>query len=152
MKIIPLTKGAVALVDDADFDALSRWRWKLHPQGYACRSTTVNGRPVTHLMHRVVAQTPAHLQADHINRNRLDNRRANLRNVTGSVNTMNQGLSSRNTSGYRGVTWDAERGKWQAKTKRMGRWIFLGRFASIEEAERARQAHDAAYELERSTP
>lgn len=143
MKIIPLTQGAVTFIDDEDFDLVCRWRWKLHPQGYACRSTQVDGRYVTILLHRLIADTPPHLQADHINRDRLDNRRNNLRNVTGSVNTMNQGLSPRNTSGYRGVTWDKERGKWQAKTKHLGRWVFLGRYDSAEEAAAARVAYDS---------
>jgi hypothetical protein len=46
----------------------------------------------------------------------------------------NVGLLSRNTSGYRGVTWDKQTGKWRAFGKRGGRGISLGRFASIEEA------------------
>lgn len=145
MKRISLTKGAVTVVDDEDYDFLSRWRWKLHPQGYACRSTWVDGRYVTVLMHRVIAQTPPHLQTDHINRDRLDNRRANLRNVTGSVNTMNQGLSPRNRSGVRGVSWDRQRGKWIVNTKHLGRYVHLGRFDSIEDAAAARRAYDERY-------
>lgn len=142
MKMIPLTKGAVTIIDDEDFDFVSQWRWKLHPQGYACRSTQVAGKYVTLLLHRVIANTPVGLQADHINRDRLDNRRANLRNVSGSVNTMNQGLSPRNTSGHRGVTWDKARGKWQSKTKHLGRWVYLGRFDTAEQAAEARAAYD----------
>lgn len=145
MKRIPLTKGAFTLIDDEDVDFVTRWRWKLHPQGYACRSTWVDGRYVTVMLHRLIAGTPSGLQTDHVNRDRLDNRRSNLRNVTGSVNTMNQGLSPRNTSGYRGVTWDKARQKWQAKTKHLGVWIYLGRYDTPEEADNARRAYDAAH-------
>lgn len=143
MKRIALTKGASTLIDDEDVEFVTRWRWKLHPQGYACRSTWVDGRYVTLMLHRVIAKTPPHLQTDHINRDRLDNRRSNLRNVTGSTNTMNQGLSPRNTSGFRGVTWDKSRQKWQAKTKHLGKWIYLGRFDTAEDAAAARRAYDA---------
>lgn len=142
MKRIPLTKGAFTVIDDEDFDFVSKWRWKLHPQGYACRSTWINGRWVTLLLHRVIADTPDHLQTDHINRDRLDNRRGNLRNVTGSTNTMNQGLSPRNTSGYRGVSWDKNREKWRAQTKHLGKWVNLGRYDTAEEAAAARIAYD----------
>lgn len=142
MKRLPLTKGAFTLIDDEDFDHVTRWRWKLHPQGYACRSTWVDGRYVTLMLHRVIANTPPHLQTDHINRDRLDNRRSNLRNVTGSVNTMNQGLSPRNTSGYRGVTWDKARKKWMATTKHLGRYVYLGRYDTAEEAAAAREEYD----------
>lgn len=145
MKRIPLGKsGEFTLVDDEDYAWLSRWKWKLHSQGYACRTSwdAHSKKWLCILMHRLIADTPAHLQADHINRRRLDNRRCNLRNVTGSVNTRNQGISPRNTSGFRGVTWDKSRGKWQAKTKHQGRWIFLGRFATAVEAGAARADFD----------
>ncbi len=146
MKRIPLgDSGLSTILDDGDFDHLCRWRWKLHPQGYACRTSwdAHNRKWMCVLMHRVIAATPKDLQTDHINRNRLDNRRVNLRNVSGSVNTRNQGISPRNTSGYRGVTWDKARGKWQAKTKHLGRSIMLGRFDTVEDAAVAREAFDA---------
>lgn len=148
MKTIQLSGGAATVVDDEDFAFLSRWKWKLHTQGYACRSSWDASRQTWTcvLMHRLIADTPPELQTDHINRNRLDNR-ANLRNVTGSVNSRNQGLSSRNTSGYRGVTWDKARGKWQSKTKHLGRWVSLGRFDTPEEAARVRAAFDASLEV-----
>ena len=97
MRVIHLTKGASTIVDDADYELLSRWRWKLHPQGYAARTTwnAADKKWATVLMHRLVASTPGHLQADHINRDRLDNRRSNLRNVTPSENTWNQPLKSK---------------------------------------------------------
>jgi len=137
--------GFSTVVDDADYEWLTRWKWKLHPQGYACRTSWDAKRKtwLCILMHRLIADTPPDLQTDHINRIRLDNRRSNLRNVTGSVNTRNQGLSPRNTSGYRGVTWDKSRKRWMAKTKHLGRWIHLGRYETAKEAAAAREAFDA---------
>jgi hypothetical protein len=142
VKWIKLSGGAHTQVHDEDYELLMRHKWKLHGQGYACRSTQIKGKYVTVMMHRVVAQTPKDLQADHINRDRLDNRRCNLRNVTGSVNTRNQGISPRNTSGYRGVTWDKSRGKWQAKTRHNYKTVLIGRFDTAEQAALARQKWD----------
>jgi len=138
MRVIHLTKGASTIVDDADYELLSRWRWKLHPQGYAARTTwnAADKKWATVLMHRLVASTPGHLQADHINRDRLDNRRSNLRNVTPSENTWNQPLKSNNTSGVRGVCFDRTRKKWKATWGKRS----LGRFATFEQAVAARRA------------
>lgn len=88
MKQIPLTQGKFALVDDEDFEQLNKWSWKLSTNGYAIRCPS-NGKNenggykyTTVRMHRVVMKTPRHLEADHINANRLDNRKSNLRNIT----------------------------------------------------------------------
>lgn len=124
MKTIPLSNGGEALVDDEDFDYLSRWRWTRHSGGYACR--TAHRRKV--LMHREIARPPADLEVDHINRNKLDNRRLNLRVVDRPTNQRNTGPQTNNTSGYKGITWDKARRKWTAKTKHRGQHIFIGRF------------------------
>lgn len=134
MREITLSGGAVTVVDDEDFAFLSRWKWKLHPQGYAARSSWRDGRYYTVLLHRLVAQTPDGLETDHRNGDKLDNRRANLRAVTHAVNERNKPLSRRNTSGVKGVTWDKNRQKWMAKTKHEGRHVNLGRFDTLDEA------------------
>ncbi len=141
MRVIQLTKGHQTVVDADDYEYLAQWRWKLHPQGYAARSTWDAGdrKWVTVLMHRLIAHTPAHLQTDHINRDRLDNRRSNLRNVTPSVNTWNQGMRSDNTSGVRGVCFDRTRRKWKATHGKRS----LGRFDSFAEAVAARRLAEA---------
>jgi hypothetical protein len=55
-------------------------------------------------MHRVIMNTPANQEVDHIDRNKLNNQSHNLRNVSRSVNQWNRGPDSTNTSGYRGVS------------------------------------------------
>lgn len=141
MPVIELTKGYRTVVDADDYEFLSRWRWKIHPQGYACRTTwdASNRKWVTVLMHRLIAGTPDHLQTDHINRDRLDNRRTNLRNVTPSVNTWNQGIRRDNRSGVRGVCFDRTRRKWKATYGKRS----LGRFDTFAEAVAARQSAEA---------
>jgi len=83
-RLIPLGKNKYAIVDVADFEALSRYRWKLVKSracSYACRQTHIDGRNVTIRMHRLIANTPDDQECHHRNRNTLDNRRANLENL-----------------------------------------------------------------------
>ncbi|GJH14982.1 hypothetical protein CBA19CS22_00590 [Caballeronia novacaledonica] len=85
-----------ALVDDDMFDFLSQWKWKAKPNGsgnhvYAVRNVVENGKNRTIRMHRLVLGMDASdaRDADHINRNGLDNRRANLRAVDRRTNVLN---------------------------------------------------------------
>lgn len=134
MKEIVLCTGALVLVDDDDFAVLSHWKWKLHPQGYACRTVTGGG---TLLMHRQITAAPRGTDVDHINRNKLDNRRENLRVVGRSANMHNRPKQANNRSGLKGVCWDASRGKWKAAIKVRGRHLYLGRFPTREAAHAA---------------
>ena len=71
MKKIKLTKGKYALVDDADFKFLNRWKWFYSWNGYAKRNSLVNENKKKHKwvwMHRVVNNTPTGFFTDHINR------------------------------------------------------------------------------------
>ena len=76
-------------------------------------------------------------QIDHINRNKLDNRIANLREATDSENRQNMSLSVKNKSGVTGVTWDKQRKKWFAKITYNYKQIPLGRFDNIKDAANA---------------
>jgi len=71
---------------------------------------------------------------DHINQDREDNRIENLRDVSAATNNRNMRISSRNTSGYTGVTWVASRKNWQASTQYDGANIQIGRFKEKENA------------------
>lgn len=143
---IPLTKGKVALVDDADFEAVSQHKWhacqnKKTDIWYAHRHCKINNKRRLESMHRFILKTDAHV--DHKNRNGLDNRRENLRPATRSQNMANTKMSIRNTSGYRGVTLrkhDHEHGyprPWYAKIKKNGTTRSLGTFATAIEAAKA---------------
>ena len=106
-------KGVVK-IDDAD-SHLAQHNWHLN-QGYACRYTYENGKQVRHYMHReILGLKPGDgLCADHINRDRFDNRRENLRVVTQQENRQNLSSHRNSTSPYRGVCWDKSVGKWLA--------------------------------------
>jgi hypothetical protein len=92
---------------------------------------------------------------DHINGERDDNRPSNLRLATVAENNQNQhGLPAHNTSGLRGVSWDAARGKWTSRISVMGRSLNLGRFDDKEQAHEAylaakRTHHPVSDEVQR---
>ena len=133
MKTIPLVnKGGVTLaetiVDDADFAWLSRWTWHLGAKGYAVRFDTALNRNVWMAREIVGLKLGDRRQADHISRDKLDNRRANLRVVTAAQNSQNV-PARRKTSAHRGVCWDRSIGRWIAYAHRHGKRVYLGSFA-----------------------
>lgn len=132
-KIYLANNKGVALVDDADHEWLSAFRWCLNGDGYAVRSTDLVR------MHRLIMNAPAGTDVDHINMNTLDNRRLNLRVCSRSQNKANVGLQPNNKTGYKGVS--VKKGlffkKYRASIMFNGQTIHLGYFATAEEAARA---------------
>jgi hypothetical protein len=88
MKEILLSNKGRAIVDDEDFDLLNQWSWYQTGDGYATRSVWKNGKLSRIWMHRVVLGIERGL-CDHINRDKLDNRRSNLRRATARLNSLN---------------------------------------------------------------
>lgn len=74
---------------------------------------------------------------DHINGVRHDNRIQNLRAATRKQNVRHSGMSSKNTTGYKGVTWDKAKRKFQVGICADGKRIFVGRYKSATEAAKA---------------
>lgn len=135
MKEIPITRGLKAFVDDADYEALSAYRWYAHKgkcTWYARRDySREDGTKVKVFMHRAILSGVA--TVDHVNGNGLDNRRSNLRAATRSQNSQNAQGHRDGSSKYKGVSWDSERQKWCV---RVGR-VYAGRFDSEVEAAEA---------------
>ncbi len=88
-------------------------------------------------MHRLLLCPPMEMQIDHVNGNKLDNRKSNLRTCTASENQHNQGLQINNTSGYKGVIWIVSRDLWRAQIKINSKQIYLGYFKNPNDAARA---------------
>lgn len=135
MKKIPLTRGLFAIVDDDDFESLSKHKWfadKGNSTFYANRHHS-KGKNIR--MHRqIMCVTDKRLDVDHKNGNGLDNRKCNLRVCSRSSNNANAKISRRNRSGFKGVCWDSSRNKWGAQIGFNGKKYHLGRFDKIENA------------------
>lgn len=137
MKILPLPHGKCTVVDDADYEALRQHRWCLQGQNkYVARR--VNGEIV--FLHRLLANVPAGMWVDHINGNKLDNRRCNLRAVTPQQNCQNRKKAAGRSSKYIGVTFHKVARKWQAHIRLDGHLKYIGLFDKEEDAA---QAYDA---------
>lgn len=132
-KVIGLTKGQIALVDDEDYAWLTQWQWSYHNSGYACRSERTGGHSRMILMHRAILGANGNVYVDHINGNGLDNRRSNLRIATPQQSAYN--TTKPNKNGYRGVTFHAGRAKpYQAAIQLNGHKKSLGYYATAREA------------------
>lgn len=135
MRVIELSKGQVAIVDDADFMELAQYRWRFDSKGYACRwSTMVNGQRTLILMHVAIMNPPKGLDIDHRNRNGLDNRRENLRIASDSQNQANRKLNKNSKTGFKGVCFYPNEGIYVARIMKDGKSNWLGRFKTVEDA------------------
>jgi hypothetical protein len=137
LKEIPLTKGKIAIVDDEDFEMLSRFKWCCSNRGYAIRKSNEDGKPKTMLMHRFILGASKGVFVDHIDGNPLNNQRGNLRLVSNRQNCLNQKIGVRNKSGYKGVWWNKESGKWATGVRGENKEkYFLGYFENKHDAAR----------------
>lgn len=133
MPTIPLSRGRHARVDAADLPRLhAMGNWMLSNKGYAIHHETDGQRTRVCYMHRVLLQAPADRVVDHINGDKLDNRRANLRLATYSQNNANRRPFASSRAVYKGLSW--KRGKWQVRIGVDGERIYLGRFADPVQA------------------
>jgi hypothetical protein len=141
MRFIQLNNGYQAVVDDADFQWLSAWKWYVKPgkngSFYAARKEyDKNDWHITHTinMHRIILNAPLGMQVDHKDGNGLNNQRNNLRLATPSQNGANSRRSKRNTSGYKGVIWNKRNKRWQVRIMVERRMVSVGYFIDIEDA------------------
>ncbi len=137
-KEIPLTQGKVAIVDDEDYERLMEYKWCYSSTiGYAVSRTYVGGKKKVLLMHRFILNAPPDKVTDHINHNKLDNRKSNLRICSSSENNRNMPINrANNKSGYRGVYWSKSRKKWIANIRFNNKPIYLGIFDNKHDAAR----------------
>jgi hypothetical protein len=146
-KAIPLTKGFVALVDDVDHAAVSAMRWYARMSSgkvYATRDVVVDGCKRKLQMHRMILGAPEGALVDHEDGNGLNNQRSNLRLATKTTNGQNAKLRANHPTGFKGVRLDRREElakRWMAAVRVDGKPVWLGRYATVEEAARA---YDAA--------
>ena len=133
VKTIPLGGGLYAYVDAADYEWLNQWHWRVCGTGYAGRWE----KRKTVFMHREIMQPPPGKVTDHINGNKLDNTRANLRNTTPQQNARNRVKQIGSISIYKGVSYDKRSGRWTAHISSGKQFFRLGYFDTEVEAARA---------------
>jgi len=131
--IVPLNKGAVTIIDNDDLPLVAEKKWRVG-NGYAVHSfRACDGKVKTIRMHRIIMDAPPELEVDHINGDRLDNRRSNLRLCTPKQN--NQNRPKHNTGGvrpYKGVR--KRNNRYVAEIRIGGGNIALGSFLTAEDA------------------
>lgn len=130
----------VAIVDAIyEDDLIALGPWRLHIEGYVEMGGST--RRGTCFLHKLVMQIFGHdlagLEVDHRDRNKLDNRRRNLRVATHRQNSLNRGLRSDSRTGFKGVNWHKSKSKWRAYISIDGRNIHLGYFTDPIEAAKA---------------
>jgi len=142
---IRLTQGKFAIVDAEDYERFNQHKWYATRDGntfYAGRCSRVGkGKKRLYIkMHRQVIKPPQGLLIDHINRNGLDNRKANLRPVTYAQNMLNREYKfkrKRSRSKYKGVGWHKYTNKWHAQICHNRKRKSIGYFDSELAAARA---------------
>lgn len=152
MRLIPLTQGYFAKVDDEDYEWLSKWKWyagtrkKRGKEKYprVVRSISIGGKIIQIQMPREIMRARTYEVVDHINRDTLDNRKENLRLCSLYQNGLNKGLYRNNKSGYKGVSIrkDKIKNKYAAYIRFNKKLKHLGFFPTLELA--ATAYNDAA--------
>lgn len=144
MKKIYLSKEKFALVDDEDFEWLSKWNWyatERNGNWYATREVNLSIIPIRKrqriYMHDEIMGTKSEQpEIDHKNNNGLDNRKENLRHATRVQNSINSRKRKNTTSKYKGVFYNKGKKGWDARISLNGVQKFLGRFQNEKEAAR----------------
>lgn len=140
VKQIALTQGKVSLVDDEDYKLVCAYSWQAARNGSSWRAMCRTGSGIfkqTIYMHRLIMRARKGQEIDHINGDALDNRKSNLRFCTRAENTRNRGTNKNNASGYKGVAWHSQVGRWRAYIVVDRKQKSLGLFDTPEQAARA---------------
>lgn len=140
---IPLTKGYVAIVDDADYAKVAAHKWRAQVSSstvYAFRNLPRSQGRKWVSLHTFIMNPPNGLEIDHRDWNGLNCQRSNLRVANRGQNMCNRRRPINNSSGYKGVSWSKKGQKWQAHIQFKRQQFHLGLFV---EAVTAAQTYDA---------
>jgi len=135
------TNGKTILIDAQDLELVSQYSWTVTKEGYAKKylEKLVDGKRLRKVVyiHRLIMDAKENEIIDHINQDKTDNRRNNLRLATKSLNSLNS-HKVRSSTGYRGVLKNTQKGKaYKARITHKGRQIHLGHHDTPEEASKA---------------
>jgi len=139
-KEIPLTQGKFAIVDDEDFERVSKFKWqarghygkkhKNHNYYYAAKTIILPNKRTSLPMHRFILNLSDtdKIMVDHINRNPLDNRKCNLRLCTNAQNLRNGEVR------IKGISWHKRIKKWRARITFNNQRIYIGIYNNPDDA------------------
>lgn len=142
--------GFIAIVDDDDFEQINQYKWFLQ-RGYARRQQHVylgvnKYENVTFSMHRMImGLTDPKIEVDHINHNKLDNRKCNLRICNRNGNVQNTSSCRNSSSKYIGVCWDKRDKVWIATVKHNGKQVYRAYFKNEVDAAKERDRVASIY-------
>lgn len=128
---------ARTMIDLEDVEKVKGYKWA-YSYGYAINYSVS-------FLHRLIMNCPDDMVVDHINHNKLDNRKENLRICTQQQNMMNRTTQSNNTSGVTGVNWDKQANKWRVQIAINREHKTLGHYEDIEDAIEARKQAEILY-------
>lgn len=117
--------------DACDAKLLEKYSWYVDSNGYA-RAHIGEGKCV--YMHRIIMGAKKGIDVDHINHNKLNNKRSNLRCCKHQHNTMNKIIQTNNTSGFKGVYWARHANRYMAYVTIDRNNKYLGYFDNKEDA------------------
>lgn len=118
-------------VDAQDVALVGKYTWCIGKDGYVVTNVSTSTGQTLLPLHRLLVN-PGELLVDHINRNKLDNRRCNLRSCTVAQNARNKGVYSNNTSGYTGVV--SSRTKYKVQCRLNGTHTYHGTYTTTHAA------------------
>lgn len=139
----------IFIVDDADYVRLKKlkslkWCVSKKRKGLIYFQKRFSDGKIREL-HRWIIQPPKGKYVDHIDGNTLDNRRSNLRVCSNAANLRNGTLRLNNKSGYTGVFFHKDTGRWSAYIKVVYKRKHLGMFDTIKEAVKTRKSAEKKY-------
>lgn len=137
------SKGEKFYFDIEDYDKIKDYCWFLNEDGYVLANESKTRKQIR--FHRLILDVASDAEVDHINHRLNDNRKSQLRIVSGTQNNMNRSLQSNNTSGATGVYWNNKTARWCAEIILHKKKIYLGVFQDLDSAIAARKTAEEKY-------
>lgn len=139
---VKLSNSDQEMIADKDtWERAKGYCWYLSDTGYA----VTKGKKMMSFHSFAFSECPSGMVRDHINGDRLDNRKSNIRFVTIQQNNQNHGKGKLNLSGHTGVSFEKRRRKWAASITMDRRKLHLGYFSNLQDAIAAREAAEIKY-------
>jgi hypothetical protein len=142
--LLDLGNGGQTQIEEVDTELVAGYGWYRTPNGYVGAMVRVDGKRKLLLLHRLIMGEPQGAHVDHLNGDKLDNRRSNLRVASYQQNQANRRRpGKRNSSGHRGVSYCPHLSAakpWRVQLMANRKQLHIGMFPTVEEAVAARKA------------